>query len=140
MAYSKEPITPALLRKAAPTEGGGGKTSFDPTVRVEPIPRLKPTMCCDFCGDDAPVVIYHSTKRTDGRPVIPAGAKVLRWASCEECSRLVDADDWTGVEDRVVERLKHYFAEHMSKAPESMIKEAAQAALKAFHYDSIRVA
>jgi hypothetical protein len=142
MTYSKEPITPGFFTKAASMGGGGGKSGFDPTLRAEPVTRLKPNFCCDFCADDNPVWVYHSMRRADGRPVVPAGARVQRWAACEGCATAIDAEDWDSMEKTLVSRLRKYLTSHMpgsKKAPENLVKEAAQNSIKSFRDDVLRI-
>jgi hypothetical protein len=91
--------------------------------------KLSPEPVCDFCGAPDPVWIYGSRKMSTGE-----FTDCWRWTACQECSDMVDANQWDKVEKKVDSKLKF-----LSFVPMPQLREVARAVLKDFHIFAIRV-
>jgi hypothetical protein len=69
------------------------------TLSIEPM-KLGPEPVCDFCGFQQPVVLYASDRMSTGER-----QQCWRWCACSICDRLVTANDWDGLRNRIADRL-----------------------------------
>jgi hypothetical protein len=62
---------------------------------------------CDFCGA-AFVARFYACRNFewDGRPVFTRPSTSGRWAACDECARLIDADSWSRLHRRVMREVR----------------------------------
>jgi hypothetical protein len=133
MAYAKDPITPQVHMDVLP-------------ALLQHTPRYKDSICCDFCGGDNPIYVYHATRFSTGEPV-PAGGVALRWAACKLCSAAVDRDDWDEILRRMRPNLRVMYGQQlggrilksMSLPPERVIRDAVQKAVNNFKEAAIPV-
>ena len=66
--------------------------------------KLSSEPVCDFCGHSVPVWVYGSRRMSTGEFV-----DCWRWTACQECSNMVDADEWEKVEKRTAGALQRLF-------------------------------
>lgn len=67
-------------------------------------------MHCDFCNDPGPTEAYDAPDFVMGAMIKPTTGEtythnsVGAWASCTDCATLIDAGDWDGLLERVMEK------------------------------------
>lgn len=83
---------------------------------------------CDFCGDSSPVYVYAATRMSTGFRV-----NCWRWCACVTCSKLVDANDWSGLSERVMARL----VPMLPFVVKAVLDEAVQNSVQSFLNDAM---
>jgi hypothetical protein len=63
--------------------------------------KLSPEPHCDFCGEPHPAFIYAASQTTSGEDI-----QCWRWAACKDCSHLIDTDQTSVIERKIVAWLK----------------------------------
>jgi hypothetical protein len=77
---------------------------------------------CLFCGDGVPAVWSYATYTTNGL--------TWHWNTCDECSRLVEAEKLSPLVNR-------YVYSHQTKLNPAVLKPLVEMILKEFHDESI---
>jgi hypothetical protein len=86
---------------------------------------------CDFCADPKPIVIYASSRSSTGE-----NGQVWRWTACETCEKLIDIDQWSAIQDRMMLVLRRRAS--MRDTPAPLLRQAVMHTLAEFHRYAVR--
>ena len=95
---------------------------------------------CDFCSSvdvqwtyPAHDVQAFEVKETIlGMPIV--GMSKGDWSACPVCHTLIAAEDWRGLEDRIVKTYSSYFGPHMSRSERDLVRDSVQGIIGAFRH------
>lgn len=94
-------------------------------------PRLSDEPVCDFCGSDAPMFVYASTRMSTGEQ-----RACWRWLACSKCADAIEHARWFTLRDRVIDRLKTMLPADM---PTQALIRTVERTLLEFHVTAVNI-
>lgn len=108
---------------------------YDPQPNFMPyIPRLKDVLICEFCNANNPVLFYAAHRMSNLLLI-----DCWRWRVCLSCSKALDADDWVGMEIRMIPSRRNDMLNYFrAEPPATTVRASVRMSLAIFQEDVIR--